>query len=52
MRKYHSVDKLIIVIAIDDGGSFFGNILWVDKSYISEEEVAAVPGKGSNSRID
>lgn len=33
------------MITIDDGGSIFGDILGIDYSDISEEEIARIPGK-------
>jgi len=40
------------MVAINDGGSFFWNIVWVHKSDIPEKEIAGVPSKQVDSRVD
>lgn len=33
------------MVAVDDGGTFFGDVFFVDNADVSEEEMGGVPGE-------
>ena len=42
---------MVVVVSIDDGGSFEGDVFRVDEGDVPEEEVAGVPGEELDCRV-
>jgi hypothetical protein len=43
MMIYHSVNELVVMIAVDDSRALFGDILFIDENNIPKKELHGIP---------